>query len=162
MPVHEPLPESYYEVRTSAIQGCGVFAVRPVPRGARIVEYTGERISPQEADARYDEEAMPVPHTVLFTVDKKTVIDAGVGGNAARFINHSCEPNCEAVLDRKRIFIEALREIQPGEELTYDYHLEYEGRYQSEWRERYVCHCASSHCRGTLLLPRPRRKRRKR
>ncbi len=159
MPEDLSLSESLYELRTSAIHGTGVFAARRIAKGTRIIEYTGERISPHEADARYDEEAMEHPHTVLFTVDKRTVIDAGVGGNAARYINHSCEPNSEAVLDNKRVYIEALREIQPGEELTYDYHLEYEGRYQPEWRERYACHCGSRKCRGTLLLPRRPRQR---
>ncbi len=150
-------PEPCFALRPSPIAGTGVFATRCISKGARVVEYTGERISHAQANARYDEEAMPNPHTVLFTVDRKTVIDAGVGGNDARFINHSCEPNCEAVKHRGRIYIEALRDIQPDEELTYDYHLEYSGRYQPEWRERYACHCGAPSCRGTMLLPRPPR-----
>jgi uncharacterized protein len=154
--------ENYFEVRSSSIQGMGVFALQRIPKGTRIVEYTGERVSHEEADARYDEDAMEHPHTVLFTVDKKTVIDAGVGGNAARFINHSCSPNCEAVTDQGRIFIDALDDIQPEEELTYDYHLEYSGRYRAEWRERYACHCGSFACQGTMLLPKPRRVRKPR
>ncbi len=142
-----------FDLRPSPIAGTGAFALQRIPAGTRIIEYTGERISHAEADSRYDEEAMEHPHTVLFTVDKKTVIDAGVGGNDARFINHSCEPNCEAVTEDGRIFIEALRDIDPGEELTYDYHLEYDGRYQREWRERYACHCGAPACKGTMLLP---------
>ncbi len=162
----EPEQRSHllFEVRSSPIHGTGVFAVQPIPQETRIIEYTGERISHAEADARYDEDAMENPHTVLFTVDKKTVIDAAVGGNEARFINHSCEPNCEAVTDRKRIFIEAIRDIAPGEELTYDYHLEYEGESEADWKERYACHCGSAKCRGTLLQiepPRPPRRTRK-
>lgn len=151
------MTEPLFEVRESSIDGKGVFAVQPIPRGRRIVEYTGERITHEEADGRYDEDAMEHPHTYLFTLDKKTVIDATVQGNEARFINHSCEPNCEAVTDDGHIYIEALRDIPVGEELTYDYHLEYKGRYKTEWRERYACHCGSSSCRGTLLLPKPRR-----
>lgn len=147
------------EVCSSPIHGTGVFARCRIPKGARIIEYTGERISHAQADARYDEDAMENPHTVLFTVDKKTVIDAGVGGNEARFINHSCEPNCEAVIEDQRVFIAARRDIRRGEELTYDYHLEYQGRYRPEWRERYACHCGSPSCKGTLLLPKPRRSR---
>src|SRR6476620_1702007 len=94
----------YFELRRSGIQGKGAFATRPIKRGTRIIEYTGERISPEEADRRYD--------------------DAAMDGNDARFINHSCAPNCEAVDERKRIYIEAIRDIVPGEELTYDYQYE--------------------------------------
>ncbi len=149
------------EVRESPIDGKGVFAVRAIPKGTRIVEYAGERITHQEADARYNEDAMEHPHTYLFTLDKKTVIDAMVEGNQARFINHSCEPNCEAVTEDGHIYIEALRDISIGEELTYDYHLEYKGRYRPEWRERYACHCGTLSCRGTLLLPKARRMRKR-
>src|SRR3989304_5846559 len=89
------MTNSYFEVRNSSIQGQGAFAARPIRKGKRIVEYVGERISPQEADARYDDDQSERPHVLLFTVDKKTVIDAGVGGNAARFINDPCEQNCD-------------------------------------------------------------------
>ncbi|HEX9076990.1 MAG TPA: SET domain-containing protein-lysine N-methyltransferase [Anaerolineae bacterium] len=157
-PEHVPV----FQVRLSRIQGQGVFARSRILKGTRIIEYTGERITHREADARYDEEAMEHPHTVLFTVDKKTVIDAGVGGNEARFINHSCAPNCEAVNEDGHIFIDALCDILPGEELTYDYHLEYQGRYRAEWKERYACRCGCPSCRGTLLLPKRRRSQRRR
>lgn len=149
------------EVRESPIDGKGAFAVRPIPKGTRIVEYAGERITHQEADKRYDEDAMEHPHTYLFTLDKKTVIDATVEGNQARYINHSCEPNCEAVTEDGHVYIEALRDISIGQELTYNYHLEYKGRYRAEWRERYACHCGTVSCRGTLLLPKPRSARRR-
>src|SRR5687768_10679939 len=86
----------YFVLRRSAIQGRGAFAIRPVRKGTRIIEYTGERISHDEADRRYDDAGMGRHHTFLFSVDRKTVIDAAVGGNDARFINHSCAPNCEA------------------------------------------------------------------
>ncbi len=155
----QPSDPERFELRPSPIAGTGVFATHHIPKGARIIEYAGERITHAEANARYDEEGMQNPHTVLFTVDRKTVIDAGVSGNEARFINHSCEPNCEAVKHRGRIYIEAVRDIAPGEELTYDYHLEYSGRYQPEWRERYGCHCGAPSCRGTMLLPRPPRRK---
>ncbi len=149
------------EVRESPIEGRGVFAVGPIVTGTRIIEYAGERITAQKADERYDEDAMEHPHTYLFTLDKKTVIDATVEGNHARYINHSCEPNCQAVTEDGHIYIEALRDISIGEELTYDYHLEYTGRYQAQWRDRYACHCGAPTCRGTLLLPKPRRAQRR-
>ncbi len=140
------------ELRSSAIHGQGVFALRRIHKGKRLIEYAGERITPGEADLRYDDDAMDRPHTFLFTVDEHTVIDAAAGGNEARFINHSCDPNCEAVDDDGRIFIEAIRNIRPGEELTYDYHLERKGRWRQGWAERYACRCGAPNCRGTLLV----------
>jgi SET domain-containing protein len=149
-----------FELRSSPIHGQGVFAVRPIHKGRRLIEYIGERITPQAADQRYDDDALDTPHTFLFTVDARTVIDAAVGGNEARFINHSCNPNCEALDDGGRIFIEAMRNIRPGEELTYDYHLERDGRWRKEWAQRYACRCGSPNCRGTLLVKpvRPKKK----
>ena len=150
---------SLIEVRQSSIHGSGVFAVRRIPSGTRVIEYTGERITPEEADARYDDDQAESAHVLLFTVDDKTFIDGGVGGNEARFINHSCEPNCEAVCEDGRIFVEARRDIGRGEELTYDYALRRAGRYRAGWKERYACHCGAPSCRGTMLAPRRPRKR---
>src|SRR6266568_3467121 len=155
-----PSPPAYFEIRESAIQGRGGFAVRRIRKGTRIIEYTGERVSNDEADRRYDDDAMEHPHTFLFTVDAHTIIDAAAGGNDARFINHSCDPNCEAVDDGGRIFIEALRNIRPGEELTYDYQLERLGHWRKEWAERYTCRCGAANCRGTLLVKPKQPKRR--
>jgi SET domain-containing protein len=146
------------EVRNSTIQGLGVFATRPIRKGQRVIEYTGERISNAEADARYDDDTMERTHTFLFTVEDDVVIDATYDGNEARYINHSCEPNCEAVLDDGHIFIEALRSIRPGTELTYDYNLERGGDFSKAWEARYPCHCGASSCRGTLLKPPPKRR----
>lgn len=139
------------EVRASTIEGVGAFALRPIRRGARIIEYRGERISTAEADVRYTGGAARHPHVLLFTIDDRTVIDGGVGGNEARFINHSCDPNCESVTRGKRVWIYALRDIQPGEELTYDYNLTGdEGDLQTQAAE-YPCQCGSPKCRGTLF-----------
>jgi uncharacterized protein len=145
-----------FELRDSPIQGRGAFATRRIRRGARILEYVGERISDAEADRRYDDDAMEHPHTFLFTVDANTVIDGAVGGNAGRFMNHSCDPNCEAVDEDGRIFIEALRNIRVGEELVYDYRLERDGHWRKEFAERYACRCGAPNCRGVLLI-RPKR-----
>ncbi len=131
----------------------GAFATRRIHQGTRIVEYRGERITPEAADARYDDEHTEHPHVLLFTVDKRTVIDAGVGGNEARYINHSCEPNCEAVIEKRRVYIEALQDIAEGEELTYDYRLERDGWYEAVWEKRYACRCGATMCRGTMLEP---------
>ena len=143
----------YFELRRSAIQGQGGFAIRPIRRGTRIIEYTGERITPAEADKRYDDEGMGRHHTFLFSVDKSTVIDAAVNGNEARFINHSCAPNCEAIDERKRIYIEAIRDIAAGEELTYDYAYERDGTEDEEGERLYTCKCGAATCRGTILAP---------
>src|ERR1700730_342025 len=115
--------EPLYVVRNSPIHGRGVFAARYIRKGTRVVEYTGERISNREADRRYDDTRMKRHHTFLFTLDKKTVIDGAIstGGGDASYINHSCDPNCEAVITGRKIFIHALRGIHPGTELACDY-----------------------------------------
>lgn len=156
--------QQLFEIRSSPIAGSGAFALRAIPAGKRLIEYTGERVSHEVADKRYeDEEAAGNTHTVLFTVDDKIVIDAGVGGNEARFFNHSCDPNCESYIARGRVFLRTLRPIMPGEELTYDYEIPREGEDDETARLKWPCHCGAAKCRGTLLLPlpKPRRPRRK-
>lgn len=140
-----------FEVRNSRIQGKGAFALRRIRKGQRIIEYVGERIGPEEEARRYDEDKMDRHHTFLFGIDDKVSIDAAVGGNDARFINHSCDPNCEAVQEDKRIFIEAIANIQPGAELTYDYNFQVDGQVTRKLLEFYVCHCGMKKCRGTIL-----------
>jgi SET domain-containing protein len=154
-----------FEVRDSPIAGVGAFAIRRIKKGTRIIEYTGERISNAEADRRYDEEKMRSHHTFLFTLTSRTVVDAAVGGNEARFINHSCAPNCEAVIeDGRRIYIEALRDIPVGEELVYDYQYERMDDHTAEDERFYACQCGAPTCRGTILAPKrkPKRARKKR
>jgi hypothetical protein len=139
------------EVRRSPIQGRGVFAKSDIAKGTRILEYLGERISPQEADRRYDDEASDRHHTFLFVVDKRCVIDAARLGNEARYINHSCSPNCEAVVDDRRIFIDALVDIDEGTELAYDYSYVTDEAYSDADRRRlYPCRCGTKDCRGTI------------
>ena len=140
-------------LRKSPIQGRGVFAARRLRKGERILEYTGERIGHVEAGRRYDDEAMERHHTYLFAVDADTCIDGGKIGNEARYINHGCDPNCEARNVRKRIFIHALRTVEAGEELFYDYAYELEGPITMADVKRYACCCGSELCRGTLLAP---------
>lgn len=138
-------------MRRSAIEGRGVFALRLIRKGARVVEYVGERISHREADRRHTSEDGWSPHTMLFTVDTKTVIDATRHGNSARWINHSCIPNCEAVDDEGRIYVEAIRDIHPGEELTYDYNLVLDEPHTPAAKNAHPCYCGAQRCRGTLL-----------
>jgi SET domain-containing protein len=147
------------KVRRSPIQGKGAFAVRRIPKGTRIIEYAGERITPAEALQRYPKDDAKLP-VLLFDLDKDTLIDAGRNGNEARFINHSCEPNCETVHEKRRIYIEAIQAIEPGTELTYDYHLDAPRRERARLSKIYACHCGAESCRGTMLEPLKRRARR--
>ena len=142
-----------YRVRRSKIHGTGVFAARDIRKGARICEYLGDRISHAEADRRYEEKADDDNHTFLFTVDEKIVIDGGVGGNDARYINHSCDPNCETVIDDRRVFVEAIRAIPKGTELGYDYLIERDDSDPSDIDAIWACRCGAKTCRGTMLLP---------
>ena len=144
------------EVRDSALHGLGVFATRAIAKGTRVLEYLGERITHKEADRRYEDKDENDNHTFLFIVDARTVIDAGVEGNEARFVNHACEPNCESVIERARVFIDAIRTIAPGEELTYDYQIQREADDPPDIDAIFACHCASPGCRGTMMWP-PRR-----
>lgn len=146
-------------VRTSPIHGKGVFALRNIGKGERIIEYKGKVISEKEADDRYPDldETKPY-HTFLFLVDGAKVIDANRQGNSARWINHSCSPNCESSEEEDgRVFIEARRDIAPGEELTYDYNIVVEGGYNAKNRRRFFCACGSRRCRGTMLAAKRKR-----
>jgi len=149
-------------VRRSRIHGSGVYAARRIRKGTRIVEYVGERITHAEADARYEAKGEDDGHTFLFVVGPRIVIDAGVGGNEARFINHSCDPNCETVIEGGRVFIEAVRTIQPGEELGYEYGLTWESTDDPEELANYACRCGARQCRGTMLDEEPLDKKRAR
>jgi SET domain-containing protein len=148
-----------YDIRRSAIHGTGAFANRRIRRGERVAEYKGQRISQREADRRYpDPEDGKPHHTFLFELDDRTVVDAGVNGNSARFINHSCDPNCEAVIEDGRIFIEAIRDIPVGRELAYDYQFVLDERHTPALKKLYPCYCGSSRCRGTILIPKRQRR----
>ena len=149
------------EVRNSSVHGSGVFATRAIKKGERIIEYLGERVSHKEADRRYELKDENDSHTFLFIVDSKTVIDAGVAGNDARFFNQSCDPNCESTVEKKRVFIDALRDIQSGEELTYDYQIYRDWDDPDNIDEVFACRCGSPKCRGTMLWP-PEPKKKKR
>ena len=147
----KPMTPRPFALRKSAIAGRGAFATRKIPKGACIIEYRGERIGQDEADRRYPEEEGKPHHTFLFTLDDETVVDAAVKGNAARFLNHSCDPNCEAVIEDERIWIHALRDIAPGTELVYDYQFILDEPHTPAAKRRYPCRCGARNCRGTIL-----------
>ncbi|HTJ21313.1 MAG TPA: SET domain-containing protein-lysine N-methyltransferase [Gemmatimonadaceae bacterium] len=144
----------WLELRRSPIHGLGGFARRDIPSGTRIIEYTGEKISNAEADRRYDDEAMKRHHTFLFVLNSRTCVDAAFEGNEARFLNHSCAPNCEAVIERGHIWIEALADIPAGSELLYDYQYEDDPEYTQDDLRFYACHCGAPNCRGTIVKTR--------
>jgi SET domain-containing protein len=145
-------------VRRSRLHGRGVFALRRIRKGTRIIEYLGDRVSHREADRRYEHKDVSDNHTFLFIVDRGIVIDGGANGNDARFINHSCDPNCESVIDARRVFIEAVRTIRPGEELTYDYQIGRDRNDPPNIDDIFACRCGAERCRGSMLWP-PRRAR---
>ena len=150
-----------FEVRHSPVHGYGVFALRRIRKGTQIMEYIGERVSHDEADSRYEDKDPNDNHTFLFTVDSKTVIDGGVGGNDARYINHGCDPNCESSYQDKRIFVESVKTIQPGEELAYDYQIERDPDDPPNVDEVFACRCGAAKCRGSMLVPRKKVRKKK-
>lgn len=144
------------QVRRSGVHGKGVFALQDIPEGEKIIEYVGEIISWKEADRRQSSDPDDPNHTFFFSIgDGKKVIDANVGGNAARWINHSCDPNCESDEDEdtQRVFIRAVRNIKAGEELNYDYGLVIDEPYTKKLKAQYQCLCGAKNCRGTMLAP---------
>jgi len=147
-------PHPLVVVRNSSIAGRGAFARRAIPKGKRIIEYTGKR----RPETPEDDEIGTDP-IYIFSVGKGIVIDPEIGGgNEARFLNHSCKPNCETVDEEGRIYIEAMRSIQAGEELTFDYLLEVGHAVTERDRKAYPCRCGAPKCRKTLLAP-PKKKR---
>ena len=145
-------------VRDSKVHGKGVFATRKIPAGARIVEYEGERIDWKETIRRENAKPADSYHTFFFSLDDGRIIDGGSGGNEARWINHACEPNCEAQEDDGRVFIYALRDIARGEELNYDYGLIMEERHTPALKRAYACLCGAASCRHTMLAPKRKKK----
>ena len=152
-----------YAVRNSAIHGRGVFARRKIRAGTLVLEYLGQRIAYDqacdEAAARESMTGTESNHTFLFSLEDGRVIDGGRDGNDARWINHCCEPNCEAREEGGRIFIHALRDILRGEELNYDYGLVLDERYTPALKRAHECRCGTPSCRHTMLAP--KRKARK-
>jgi SET domain-containing protein len=144
------------QVRRSGVHGKGVYAVAPIARGERIIEYIGEVIGWPEALRRHPHDPTDPNHTFYFSLDGGQVIDANVGGNSARWINHSCSPNCTADEVDGRVFIRALKALRPGDELFYDYGLVLDERQTAKLKKQYACWCGSRNCRGTMLAPRTR------
>jgi hypothetical protein len=141
----------WMELRHSPIHGLGAFALRDIPKGTRVIEYKGEIIDNDEADRRYDDESMREHHTFLFILTSKLCVDAAFNGNEARFINHSCDPNCEPIVGHRHIWIDAKKRIPAGTEIAYDYSYEEEDDYTEADLRFYACRCGSPKCRGTIV-----------
>lgn len=140
-------------VRRSGVHGKGVFAAQPLRAGERLLEYKGQRISWKEAVRRHPHNPDEPNHTFYFALEDGRVIDGNVDGNSARWINHSCAPNCEAEEIEGRVFIQALRDIPADQELFYDYGLVIDERQTKKLKKEYACHCGARKCRGTMLAP---------
>ena len=153
-----PADNRRIQTRRSGVHGKGVFAVQNIPEGETIIEYVGAIISWKEAQRRHPHDPTDPNHTFYFHIDAKRVIDGLIGGNSSRWINHSCDANCEADEDGGRVFIKALRNIDAGEELNYDYGLIIDERYTAKLKAEYPCWCNAKSCRGTLLAPKSRNK----
>ena len=141
------------QVRRSGVHGKGVYALQAIRKGEVIIEYKGEMITWKQALKRHPHDPKDPDHTFYFHIDDKHVIDAKFGGNAARWINHACKPNCESDIIGERVFIKALRKIEPGEELFYDYGLVIDEPYTRKVKKQFECRCGAKRCRGTMLAP---------
>lgn len=157
----QPPAKQPFRVRRSKVHGLGAFATRLIRKGTRVAEYLGDRISHVEANRRYDDKHKQDNHTFLFTVDRWLVIDAGSNGNDARFINHSCDPNVESTIEQRRVFLDAIRTIRPGEELSFDYQIGRDPDDPPNVDEVFACRCGAQHCRGTMLWPAKRPEKRR-
>ncbi len=140
-------------MRASGVHGKGVYATKAIRKGARIIEYTGKHLPWKKAMNLPARDADDPYHTFFFSLENGDVIDASIGGNESRWINHSCDPNCETFEEDDRIFVYALRSLKPGDELLYDYKLMSAERRTKKVAEEFACHCGSAKCRGTMLEP---------
>ncbi len=147
------------QVRDSGVHGKGVYAIRHLHQGDTVLEYRGEIITWQEALDRHPHDPSQPNHTFYFHLDDGHVIDGKYQGNSAKWINHSCAPNLEAEQDGNRVFLKALRDIAPGEELFFDYGLVIDSRITPSLKKDYACWCGSPDCRGTMLAIRRRKKK---
>lgn len=153
-------------LRRSPIHGNGVFALTDIPKGTELLEYRGRLMTHAAIDRKYAK----VPdngHTFLFTLNDEYVLDANVGGNIARWINHSCKPNCQAVIEenedgdkrKDRVLIETIRPLRAGDELTYDYGIDVGERITPKLKQLWACRCGARNCIGTMLKPKRSRRR---
>jgi uncharacterized protein len=154
------MPRKKIARRRSDIHGNGVFALEDIAKGERVIRYRGKLRSHAEVDEEYAE-LEEDGHTFLFTLNDEYVLDANKGGNVARWINHSCKPNCEALIEehakgnrrKDKVVIEAIRNIKAGEELTYNYGITLDEPHTAKAKKLWGCKCGQKNCTGTMLQP---------
>ncbi len=145
-------------VRRSPIHGKGVYAAVDIPADTVLIQYKGRLLTHAQADRLYDDGA-DTGHTFLFTLNDKYIVDANVGGNSARWLNHSCAPNCQAYIEevdggkKDRVMIQTIRKVKAGEELTYDYGIVLDVPHTPRMKKLWACHCGAKNCTGTILKP---------
>ncbi|MDB5807213.1 MAG: hypothetical protein JWN73_4535 [Betaproteobacteria bacterium] len=152
------MPGKLLQVRNSPIHGRGVFAIANIKKGTRLLQYKGKRLTHKQADKLYGG-GSETGHTFLFTLNDDYVLDANQDGNSARWINHSCAPNCESILEEDedknpkhdRVYIEAIRNIKAGEELAYNYLITLEEAHTARLKKIWECRCGAKNCNGTML-----------
>lgn len=146
----EPITSKYIEVRESEIHGTGVFARIKVPKGKKVIEYVGEKITKKESERRSialiekNQGSETDGAVYIFEVNKRHDIDGNIPENTARFINHSCEPNCEPDVIKNRVWLISTRKIKEGEELSYNYGFDLDGY------EDHECKCGAKKCVGYI------------
>jgi uncharacterized protein len=151
-PAGRPGPvNDWMELRGSQIDGLGAFARKDIPKGTRVIEYAGQRISNALLERRYGDESSDKHHTFIFILSSRTCIDAAYNGNEARFVNHSCDPNCETTMHGRRIWIETIKDVPAGTELAYDYMYDDEPGYTEADLRFHGCRCGAPNCRRTIV-----------
>jgi uncharacterized protein len=147
----KPTTSPYIEIKSSKIHSRGIFAKKDIPKGTKIIEYVGERVTKKLSDVRAENtleksiENKSNGAVYIFDLNKRYDIDGSVSYNTAGLINHSCNPNCETEGDDKNIWIMAIKEIKQGEELSYNY------GYDISNYEEHPCNCGSSNCPGFII-----------
>ena len=140
---------NYMKIRTSSIHGKGAFAAKDIPKGIKIIEYVGEKVTKEEGTTREklqeEQSSSGGGKTYIFELNEKHDIDGSVDWNSAKFINHSCNPNCEVEIIDDHIWIISSRDIKEGEELYYDYGFDLEDF------ENYPCKCGAENCIGYMV-----------
>ncbi len=147
----------FLEIRGSSIHRCGAFARKLIPKGTRIIEYLGVKISEEESKRieaesfdRHDKDRKNNAGTYVFQVDESVYLDGDIPENTAKYINHSCNPNCEVNIVERRVWIDALRDINEGEEIAYNYGFDIDES-DPEGFKRHPCCCGSERCVGYIL-----------
>tara|TARA_Y100001980_G_C14213122_1_gene72020 strand:+ start:55 stop:537 length:483 start_codon:yes stop_codon:yes gene_type:complete len=142
-----------WKLKKSKIHAYGVFAEKRIPKGTKIIEYIGEKVSRKEGDKRSEKRLKKHLHSkttgsvYIFELNKHYDIDGSPNYNKAKYINHSCNPNCEVEITKNRIWIKSIKNIREGDELSYDYGFEFD---EDDYKD-HKCKCGSKKCIGYII-----------